>query len=336
MTAHPQTGLSLTPLVSVGMPVYNTEGSIAGAIESIQAQTYTRTEIVICDNGSTDRTREICLRYAERDPRIRYSCNPTNIGKEPNFLRVLELATGEYFLWHCGDDVRPSDSLERLMIAMRQSPDAVMAHGPVIEEAAGTRNVLANAMDLTGPHAAQRVRAYVKGLQHNGMQYGLYKRSVLHRAYATSDFITNHYGHDFHLCLQMCLFGRVEYSLAPMVVYREHGSVPNRDPMGRGRAVTVSTMLGGHRAMLKAWITLLYGCYNLMRPREVPLRERIPALGAFAWAFIGRYGGRLLRDGILIVTHPMRWLLSCAWPMARRAPVILAFGRKIKARYIVP
>ncbi len=44
--------------VSIGLPVYNGENYIAHAIDSVLAQTYTDFELVICDNGSTDRTEE--------------------------------------------------------------------------------------------------------------------------------------------------------------------------------------------------------------------------------------------------------------------------------------
>ena len=206
------------PLLSIGMPVYNSEQSIGEAIESIQAQTYTNVEIVICDNCSTDRTREICLGYAASDDRIRYHRNTTDIGKEPNFLRVLQLTTGDYFMWTCGDDIRPAGSLESLMTALLRSPQAVMAHGPVIAEATRARELLANYMNLMKEDPSERVREYVKGLEHNAIQYGVYKTTILKRAYVTTDFITNHYGHDFHLCLQMCLLGPVEYSSAPIVI----------------------------------------------------------------------------------------------------------------------
>ena len=324
------------PLLSVGIPVYNSEDCIGKAIESIQAQTYGNVEMVISDNCSTDRTREICLAYAAKDERIRYHRNDTDIGKEPNFLRVLQLARGDFFMWNCADDVRPPGSLEGLMVAMLRSPEAVMALGPVVAEAISSTRVMGKYMNLMKKNPSKRVREFVKGVEHNAIQYGLYKTKVLERAYATTDFMTNHYGHDYHLCLQMCLLGPVEYSPTPMIVYREKGMHPTLDPMGQGRPVTLWTLLTGGKAILKAWITLLHGCYYLLRPREVTFYNRVRSIRAFASAFVARYRGRLLRDAILIFSYPFRWLMSWAWPLAKRSSLLLTLGRKVKARAISP
>lgn len=63
------------PLVSVVTPVYNGERYLPECIESILAQTYERWEHIIVDNCSTDRTRQIADRYAEKDSRIRVHPN---------------------------------------------------------------------------------------------------------------------------------------------------------------------------------------------------------------------------------------------------------------------
>jgi glycosyltransferase involved in cell wall biosynthesis len=54
------------PLVSVSMPVFNSERYIAEAIESILAQTYTNFELIIVDDGSSDRTREIIDQFTDQ------------------------------------------------------------------------------------------------------------------------------------------------------------------------------------------------------------------------------------------------------------------------------
>lgn len=320
------------PLLSVGIPVYNSEHCIGAAIESLQAQTYTNLELVISDNCSTDRTGEICLSYAASDDRIRYHRNTVDIGKEPNFLRVLQLATGDYFMWNCADDIRPAGSLEGVMAAMLRSPQAVMAHGPVIAEATVSSRVLANRMDLMDADASERIRAYVRGMEHNAIQYGVYKTKTLKRAYFTTNFIANQYGHDYHLCMQMCLLGSIGYSPAPMIVYKEKGEHPTLDPMGQGRPLTLWNVLTTGRFVLKSWITLLFGCWYLFKPGEVRLSDRLRATVAYGTTFIARYHTRLFKDAVLIAAFPLRWLVSRLWLYARRSSALLVLGRKAKTR----
>src|SRR5450756_379047 len=66
-------------LVSIGMPVYNGEETIAVALDSLLAQTYRNFELHISDNCSTDNTGEICERYLGLDPRISYTRNERNV-----------------------------------------------------------------------------------------------------------------------------------------------------------------------------------------------------------------------------------------------------------------
>src|SRR5258708_40095698 len=92
------------PRVSVAVPVFNGEKYVAEAVESILTQTYRDLEVILCDNGSTDRTEGICREYAGRDSRVRYSRNEVNRGIHRNFSRGAELARGEYFMWLAHDD----------------------------------------------------------------------------------------------------------------------------------------------------------------------------------------------------------------------------------------
>ena len=93
-----------SPLVSVGMPVYNGEDLIATALDSILNQTYQNIELVIVDNASTDDTAKVCREYVETDQRVRYVRNKRNIGVARNFNRAFELSTGKYFKWAAHDD----------------------------------------------------------------------------------------------------------------------------------------------------------------------------------------------------------------------------------------
>ncbi len=92
-------------LVSIGMPVFNGEKYIREAIDSVMAQTFTEFELIISDNGSTDKTEKICREYAKNDLRIRYIRQPKNRGINFNSNFVLQKARGLYFTWLAHDDI---------------------------------------------------------------------------------------------------------------------------------------------------------------------------------------------------------------------------------------
>ena len=92
------------PKVSVGMPVYNGEKLISGAISSILSQSFTDFELIIADNCSTDRTKSICQDYRSNDNRISYYRHNINKGSLFNFRFVVDKSKGEYFMWAAYDD----------------------------------------------------------------------------------------------------------------------------------------------------------------------------------------------------------------------------------------
>ena len=72
--------ISEQPLVSVLTPVYNGADFLAECVESVLGQTYQNYEFIVVNNCSKDRTLEIALAYAEKDPRIRVHNNQDFVG----------------------------------------------------------------------------------------------------------------------------------------------------------------------------------------------------------------------------------------------------------------
>src|SRR5579864_2535212 len=94
-----------TPLVSIGLPVYNGENFVAEAIRCVLNQTFSNWELVICDNCSTDRTMAICRQFGDQDSRIRVYQNARNMGVSFNYNEVLRRSSGKYFKWIAHDDL---------------------------------------------------------------------------------------------------------------------------------------------------------------------------------------------------------------------------------------
>lgn len=183
-----------TPQVTIGMPVYNGEPYLEEALNSILGQTFTDFELVISDNASTDRTGEICLRYARRDDRIRYLRNETNLGAAPNYNRLVDLARGVYFKWASHDDIIAPDYLEQCVAVLDADPNVVIAYpknlmidaqGEVIKSYEDRFH-----LDATSP--AQRFHDFFRTPGMCNPVFGLFRLSALRQtsrigAYRASD-----------------------------------------------------------------------------------------------------------------------------------------------------
>jgi glycosyltransferase involved in cell wall biosynthesis len=106
------------PLVSVIIPVYNSERYLAEAIESVLAQTYRPLEIIIVDDGSTDGSADIAKGFHDN---IRYVFQP-NSGPSAARNRGLGLARGEMVGFLDADDLWPEDKLSLQVAFLENSP----------------------------------------------------------------------------------------------------------------------------------------------------------------------------------------------------------------------
>jgi glycosyltransferase involved in cell wall biosynthesis len=113
---------SLTPLVSIIMPAYNAEQHIYEAISSILAQTHTHFELLICDDGSTDKTLAIIKSLSLQDDRIHVFNNSKNIGnlKTTNFL--FSQCKGKYIAIQDADDVCSKNKLQLQVFELEADP----------------------------------------------------------------------------------------------------------------------------------------------------------------------------------------------------------------------
>jgi glycosyltransferase involved in cell wall biosynthesis len=114
--------------VSIGLPVYNGENFLKCAIESILTQTYTDFELIISDNASEDGTQDICQRFAEKDHRVHYYRNSTNLGLFKNFNQVFQLSKGKYFQWMAHDDLLAPEFLSKTVPILDQNDSIVICH----------------------------------------------------------------------------------------------------------------------------------------------------------------------------------------------------------------
>ncbi|MFT7591046.1 MAG: glycosyltransferase involved in cell wall biosynthesis [bacterium] len=113
--------------VSVFMPVFNSEDYLNEAIDSILNQTYSNFELIVLNDGSTDRSKDIVFSYS--DSRIKYFENEKNMGLAYSRNRGLDLCSREYIAIFDSDDVCKKNRLELQLKVLSESPNTIVCGG---------------------------------------------------------------------------------------------------------------------------------------------------------------------------------------------------------------
>lgn len=113
------------PLVSIIIPAFNVEQYIIQCLESVINQSYTNLEIIVVDDGSTDRTRDILVKYSTLDSRI-HAITQTNHGVSFSRNIGLDYCLGEFVLFLDADDWLDRDAISILVSIANRDVDVVM------------------------------------------------------------------------------------------------------------------------------------------------------------------------------------------------------------------
>lgn len=195
-----------TPLVSIGIPVYNGENFLGDALRSIVDQTYENLEIVIGDNASSDETETICREFAAKDKRIRYVRHDRNMGASANHDFVFFNSTGPLFKLAAHDDMIHPTFIERCVKVLVDDPRYVLAfsrarhidmYGNEQEEIDGSIS------RMDSPHPALRFGHITSTKNRATPVFGTFKRSAVR-----SETILDRYvGSDRGLLAELALAG---------------------------------------------------------------------------------------------------------------------------------
>jgi len=102
----------MTPLVSILIPAYNSEKWIADTIRSAVAQTWQPKEIIVVDDGSTDKTLEVARQFESESVRV---VRQENQGAAAARNKAFSLSKGDYIQWLDADDLLAPDKIARQM-----------------------------------------------------------------------------------------------------------------------------------------------------------------------------------------------------------------------------
>lgn len=118
--------------ISVIMGIYNCADTLEQAVLSIQNQTYSNWELILCNDGSTDNTLDIAEKLAALDQRIVVLKNEKNMGLNATLNRCLSIATGEYIARMDGDDDCLPKRFEKQINFLENNKDYGLVSSPMI------------------------------------------------------------------------------------------------------------------------------------------------------------------------------------------------------------
>lgn len=208
-------------LISVAMAIYNGERYCGEQIESILSQSHQNLELVVSDDGSTDRSHEISSRFAAGDSRVRVVRNPLPPGVASNFYNALSVLRGNYICFADQDDVWRKDKLSILSNLLGKDPQNVLAYSDLevcdesLRETEGSFWKLEGIRPLEGQVGA---RSLLRNLAPGCSM--MFRRSVAELMLRGG--YTNAFLHD-HLAFAIAsLQGVVRYTSERLVRYRQH------------------------------------------------------------------------------------------------------------------
>ncbi len=177
------------PRVSIGLPVYNGERYLRQALDSLFSQSFEDFEVVICDNASTDDTREICQHYVERDDRFKYFRQPENLGAARNYNDAFSRARGPYFKWMAHDDMIAPSFLERCLQEFNNDSGSIVLVFPrmrLIDEDNAPLGDYDDPIPWDGDSAATRLDSLLAHPQHSYIHkcfpvFGLFRSDALRK-----------------------------------------------------------------------------------------------------------------------------------------------------------
>lgn len=203
-------------LVSVVMPVYNQADYLPAAIDSVLSQTYPNIELILLNDGSTDRSPEIGREYAAKDSRVRFF-EQKNRGLAAARNAAIEKAEGEFICLLDSDDCMLPEKVEKQVNALLQDPklDITYTAITIIDQ---NDNVIGEMHDQAYPPELFLAQMFFRNVLPNPItimtKSECLKENLFNEAYRI--------GEDYELILRLAHHYCFKYIDLPLTRYRRH------------------------------------------------------------------------------------------------------------------
>lgn len=128
------------PLISIIVPVYNKEAYLRECVDSILEQIYRRTEVILVDDESTDKSGRICDEFGQADGRVRV-IHQKNGGPTAACVAGMEAASGGYYMFVDSDDYLEPETLAEMADRLAGVPGEIVCCDHLVEKQRGTERV---------------------------------------------------------------------------------------------------------------------------------------------------------------------------------------------------
>jgi glycosyltransferase involved in cell wall biosynthesis len=255
------------PLVSIVVLCHNYGRYLAEAIDSALAQDYPNLEMLVVDDGSTDDTREVALRYRDRVKLL----TQENQGMARTCNRGVREALGELFVFLSADDRLEPTYVSELIAALRRTPKASFAY--CAARLFGAQSGIMPARPFSA-FSLVRGRNYINGSaltrRADYLEAGGYPEDLGEGAFDDWDFWLTMLDHG----------KRGTYVPKPLLLWRRH-SGGSKDPASRGTAAVETARIRGRHARLFARVVGGRALLAYAFDRGVGLADRV--LGISRW-----------------------------------------------------
>lgn len=260
------------PVVDICIPVFNGEAFLAPTLDSLLAQDYRAIRVLIFDGQSTDRTREICLSYGKRDPRVKYILGDRRRSMEDGLRELMKHVTSSYVMFSCDDDEYSPDYVRRLMQVLASSEKVGVAYanlGSVSPEGERAKTPLPRSNCFKRyDHPAWNFVRYLFLRFSSSISTGVYRREVFEAALRHFRRVDHRkWDNDNLFHLSALSLARVECEHDVWFYYRQK----NRDEVYRSRGEPI---LSDESVPVRFWRNILHEC-RLLRAIRSLLKDSI-------------------------------------------------------------
>ena len=319
-------------LISVIVPVYNIEKYVGKAIETIIGQTYRDLEIILVDDGSTDKSGEICEHYAGKDDRI-VVVHQENGGLSKARNTGTRIAKGDAIAYIDGDDYIHPCYFEILAKNLTEHNADISVCGMQVvseneyEELTHSKDVENAAVEISAEEALEGMLSQKRFSLSSCAK--LYKRKIAQSHYFPEQELFEDYYTVYRFFTEA---DAVTYTDAGLYYYlKRAGSITKKkyshqmmDYIKHGEQVIDHVKQSGQQLMDAAISRLVWACFYIVTHIDDSSKYREDE--EYCWNYIKKYRTKVIRDNSAVKKEKM----LCALSMFGKKPLKLVYKMSLR------